>query len=64
MTADKRTGRARIFDEGVRVYAPQKREDGSWSKRYTIIAIFMESAEAEAYVATKQAAGVPARMEV
>ena len=58
------TGRAKIFHEGFRVVRPREwGEKRGWFGPEMIIAVFLEETQADAFVATQRAAGVPARVK-
>lgn len=55
------TGRATVFDSGIRVYGPREvRKDGEWSKKHHVVAIFLRPVDAERYLKERLAEGYPA----
>lgn len=56
-----KTGRSRIFDQGIRVYGPRElNKNGEWSKSDEVVALFKRPIDAVRYLRQRVKEGYPA----
>ena len=55
------TGRAKIWDHGIRIYGPKgARKDGEWSRKEHVEAVFLNPVHARKFLRERISEGYPA----